>query len=525
MRLAAIDIGSNSIHMIIARIDGDGNIKVIDRIKDMARLGEETLSTGYLSEEAQERGLTVLRQYKALADAHQVDDILAVATSATREARNGAEFIERVRESCDIPARIIDGVEEGHYIYLGAREVYDFGNRRALLVDIGGGSVEFIVADRRRPFLIKSLRLGVRRLKDRFMGTVPPPPEEVEELTLHVRNRLESIARAVRKRGFEHVVATSGTALTLARLVFAHAGIPMPSESVFVPLPLFEDYIQHLLRLDAQARQAIEGVDDRRRDTLLHGALLLRTTLEFFGAEGFTTCDGALREGLIVDYLEQNRSGVMLREEVPDPRRRSVLILSRRLIDTPGHCQHVARLALRLFDDLQSLHRLSMVERELLDFASLLHSCGQIVSRSGHHKHALYILRNAELTGFTPRERNIVANVARYHRRGAPKARHLEFMELEPRDREIVKKLSALLRIANALDRGRQGNVAHLEARLVEGRVEVQVRAHTDIGLEINKVREQEPYFEATFGWPIRVMSARLQPLDPDPAEDDENAS
>ena len=509
MKLAAIDIGSNSIHMIIARIDAEGNIEVVDRMKEMAQLGAETLTTGYLSEAAQERGIRTLTQFKALADAHRVDDIIAVATSATREARNGPEFIDRVREVCGIPARIIDGVQEGHLIYLGAREVYDFGSQRALLVDIGGGSVEFILADRRRAYLIKSLKLGVRRLKDRFLPEEQPSRESIDELVAHVRTKLDSIVPAIRRRGFDHVVTTSGTALALARLSATVRGEVAPTPPAVVLREHLQQVTELLLTLDPAARALLPGMEPKRLDTLCHGALLLRTLLEMFGAERFTICDGALREGMLVDYLDRHRPGLRLHEEVADPRRRSVLALMRRLVDAPGHSQHVAHLALRLFDQIQSVHRLPLPYRELLEYSALLHAVGRAIHSSGHHKHALYILRHADLNGFSSREVLLMANVVRYHRRSPPKARHIEFMELQPNDREVVKKLSALLRLANALDRGRQANVHKITCHIHADRIEIVAASHTDPSLEMSALRDHQPYVESIFGLPIRVRPFR----------------
>lgn len=501
MKLAAIDIGSNSIHMIIARIDGDGTIEIIDRLKEMARLGEETLATGYLSEAAQERGLDTLRRFKALCEGHRVDDIVAVATSATREARNGTNFIARVADECDIHARIIDGIEEGRYIYLGAREMHDFGGQRALIIDIGGGSVEFIIADRRREYLIRSLRLGVRRLRDSFLsGEGIPDPAEVEALQAHVRQRMDYHLRTIRKRGFDSLIATSGTAGALARLTRALAPWDATENPEFVPRDAFFSAVDQLVQMSASDREQVAAIDERRRDSIVHGAILLRTLVEIFGANGFTLVDGALREGLLVDYLETNRPGLRLAHDVPDPRRRSVLLLARRLYPYHGHSRHVAQLALRLFDETQSLHKRSLIEREWLDFAALLHNVGTAIHRSSHHKHSLYIIQHADLVGFSPRERLLVANIARYHRRGAPKSRHIEYMALDPPDREIVKALSSLLRIANALDRGRRGNVTSVRCTLHADRVVVHVHAHSDPALEIRTASEQATHFEAVFG-------------------------
>jgi exopolyphosphatase/guanosine-5'-triphosphate,3'-diphosphate pyrophosphatase len=508
MKLAAIDIGSNSIHMIVARIDGDGSLEIIDRQKEMARLGEETLVTGFLSEEAQDRGITALRKLKQLADSYKVDDIIAVATSATRESRNGADFISRVADECQIEARIITGVEEGRLIYLGTREVYPFGSSRALIIDIGGGSVELIVADQRRELLIQSLKLGVRRLKDRFLSSDPPGGAEVSELYEHVRTRSDAAIRAIRRVGFDTVIATSGTANTLIRLcngLMPHLATEQPGR---VSQAAVAGVADRLVGMSAAELDALTMIDDRRRDTVTAGAILMRQLLESLNADGYTFCDAALREGMIVDYLERNRPELRLESEVPDVRRRSVLLLARRLyFHSIAHPQTVARLAVRLFDDLRPVHKLLPEHRELLEYAALLHNVGTSISRSSHHKHSLYIVRHADLQGFTDRERLIMANVARYHRGSGPKARHLDFMELDAADREIVKRLSALLRLANAMDRGHRGNVHTVNARVEGDSLKIQLMSFDDPALETNAVRQQREYIEMVYGLDLSVST------------------
>lgn len=512
MKLAAIDIGSNSIHMIVSRIDGDGNIEVIDKMKEMARLGDETLSTGFLSDEAQTRGLDALRRLKALADSYQCEDIIAVATSATRESRNGDAFIQRVQDEIGIRARIITGVEEGRLIYLGTREVFPFGNQRALIIDIGGGSVEFIVADQRRESVVKSLKLGVRRLRERFLATLPASPEDIERANAYVRARAEHVVRSARRRGFDIVLGTSGTAAALARLTHAMEGPLVGVDPSVVPREPFVRMVDRLLLCDDASLNLLDALDERRRDTIVPGALLMRTLLEMFGSNSFTFVDAALREGMIVDYLEKNRPGLRLEEDVPDPRRRSVLTLASRFYDAVAHPQNVARLAVRLFDDLRPLHRLGTAERELLEYAAILHNVGNAISRSSHHKHSLYIISNADLAGFTERERFIMGNVARYHRRSPPRPRHAPWMELQPRDREIVRMLSTLLRVANALDRGHRGNVHSLSARVSPEAVELRFLTHDDPALELAAAAEQADLFQTVFGCPLEIGVAKDTP-------------
>ncbi len=511
MKLAAIDIGSNSIHMIVAEIDGDGSVTVIDRQKEMVHLGERSLVDGYLGEDAQERGLEALRTFKRMADGYEVADVIAVATSAVREARNGADFIARVADECGIAARMVEGVEEGHLIYLGTREVFDFGARRALIIDIGGGSVEFILADQRRDYLVKSLKLGVRRLKDTFLHSDPPTREELETLRTHIRRRVDFVVEPVRARGFDIALASSGTARALARITAARTG----NSPEYVSRADLAETVRCLATATDAERAELPGLDDRRRDAILEGGVLMLTLVETFGADGFTYCDAALREGLIIDYLERNRPGLRLITEEPDPRRRSVVLFARRMYSSIAHARQVAVLSERVFEDLRSLHGLRETHRHLLEFAALLHDVGLVVNRSAHHRHTLYLVQHADLAGFSEREQAIIANVARYHRRSAPKSRHEAYMALASDDRELVKKLSTMLRLANSLDRGHCGNIRGLECTVDERRINVLIEPHDDPSVEIQATRFVAPHFERVFGRQLDVQIAdrRLRPV------------
>lgn len=505
MKLAAIDIGSNSIHMIVARIDGDGSIDVIDRHKIMAQLGEETLTTGYLSEAAQERGLQALREFAVIAEGYGVDDVIAVATSATREARNGTEFIRRVEDETGIRARIISGIEEGRLIYLGTREVYPFGRERALIIDIGGGSVEFILADQRREYLVKSLKLGVRRLKGLFFDELPLGRERLETATQHIRVQSEAVVQAVRKRGFETLLATSGTANALARLTNALAGPLDPNEPNRVPREAFLSAVDQAIDMGVDELVDLAPIDDRRRDTILPGAILMRTFVEWFGASDFLYVDAALREGMIVEYLERNRPQLRLADEVPDPRRRSVLLLAGRFYTSTAHAHTVSTIAVRLLDDLADHLRLPREAREWIEYAGILHNVGYAINRSAHHKHSQYIIEHGDLSGFTEREQLIISNIARYHRRSAPKSSHDHYMRLAPDDRDVVKQLSAVLRMANALDRSKRGIVTSVQAIVSGSALEVRFGAIDDAAVELTSLEGQAQYVYRMLGLRLRT--------------------
>ena len=509
MKLAAIDIGSNSVHMIVAEIDGDGNFEIIAREKEMVRLGERSLADGFLNEAAQQRGLTALAAFKRTADAFGVADIIAYATSATREARNGQDFIDRVFDEVGIRARIIEGTEEGRLIYLGAREVFDFGSRKAMIIDIGGGSVEFILADQRREYLVYSLKLGVRRLHEGFLPSDPPSEEELEALRSHIRSTVEYVVRKTRRRGFDVVLGSSGTAKVLARITSGHTG----NTTTFTTREDLATTVARLAVISSVERGSVPGVDDKRRDAILEGSVLMLTLLETFGANGFDYCDAALREGMIIDYLERNRPGLRMMQAVTDPRRRSVVLFAKRMYTSMAHVEHVAAIAVRIFDDLTRLHQLSAANRELLEFAALLHDVGRAVSSSAHHKHTLYIVENADIVGFSDREKSLIANVGRYHRRSIPRPRHAEWMALEEADRDLVVTLSTILRLANALDRGHHGNVVGVRTRFDEEAVTIEIETHGSADVELRAIERKAHHVERVFGRDLRVATASS--LDP----------
>lgn len=511
MKLAAIDIGSNSFHMIVARIGSDGELEIIDRTKEMVRLGARSLVDGYISEAAQERGIDALRRFRRLADNHGVDDIIAVATSATREARNGRDFMQRVEQECGIRGRVIPGDEEGRLIYLGTREVFDFGSRKALIIDIGGGSVEIVLGERRRPLIVRSFRLGVRRLHEEFLPSTPPTEDEIAALRAHVRTTVEPLAALVRAQGFDVVLGTSGTARVLTQI----GNLNLGASAEGLTLDELGRVIDYLAPLDDQAREQVPGLDDKRRDAIVEGAILLHELIRTFGGDRYRVCDAALREGMIVDYLEHHRLGVRLLDEQGDPRRRSILMLQKRLSDSAEHPAHVARLALRLFDDLGALHEGTDDERDLVEYAGLVHDVGRIVSHSGFHRHTLYILQHADLNGFSSEERLLLANLARYHRRSAPKSRHDAFAALSGRLQKRVRLLAVLLRLANSLDRGYQGNVIALTATLSDDQVELRFQTRNDPSLEVASLLRHTSIVESEWGRRLSLVpsAADARPL------------
>ena len=454
-RLAVIDIGTNSIHMVLAEIGKDFSYKIVDRIKEMARLGDGTFTSHRLSQDAMDRGMIVLKRFSMLANNKGFDLILPIATSAVREAKNGGDFLKLVRKELGLRVRVITGEEEARLIYLGVRNSMDLSRFPAMIVDIGGGSVELMACTEKRLKFVRSLKLGAIRLKDQFLKVDPPEKKMIQRLeNLAAQTLKKSLSKKLFTQ-FNQLVATSGMVGNLAEIIYlARTGRPL-SQIDMATIELDEvREVERLLRTkDTQGRLKIPGLDSRRVDTLFPGVLVLRLLMERLGIKQACVSDKAIREGVIYDFIQQHQEGLRAEQEIPHVRRRQVLLLARRYQYSKVHAHHVAKLALSLFDQTRAFHHLGDREREWLEYAAFLHDIGHHISENKHHKHTYYLITHADLPGFSSEEVDMMANLARYHRRGQPTIKHKGFRLLSRDQRKVVSCLSAILRIADGLDR------------------------------------------------------------------------
>jgi len=500
MRIAALDVGSNSFHLIVAEVETGGRINVLDRAKEMVRLGDSTLHKGVIAPEVFRRGLDALKALRRIADRHKVDALVAVATSAVREAQNGGEFVRAARDEAGIDIRVIRGDEEARLIYLGARSSLDLGKRRVALFDLGGGSLEIVLADAQELYYTSSLKLGVIRLTESFPCSDPPTARERQHLAERVRAVLDPVVSRVRAMGFDDVAFTSGTASALAGLLRAENG-GNRSNIALADLAALE---QKLGTMTVAARAKMPGVDARRADTIYAGAVVFRTALELAGAEEATLCETALREGIIADYVASNRPGILLVEEFPDLRRRSVMELARRCQFREEHGTHVARLALSLFHQTRRLHKLPEADAELLEYAALLHDIGFYISPHRHHRHTEYLIKSHAMTGFSKSEVQIIALTARYHRKAEPRYGRGPMKSLSKNDTRRVRYLAGILRVADALDRTHARLVRAVRCSVAPRTVEIRVDADGDPELELWAARRKGDLFEDLAGRKLR---------------------
>jgi exopolyphosphatase/guanosine-5'-triphosphate,3'-diphosphate pyrophosphatase len=508
MQLAAIDIGTNSVHMILVRVAADGSFEVVGREKDMVRLGAGGLEGRPLGEGAMASALQTLSRFKRLADSGQVDDIIAVATSAVREAPNGGAFLEAVAAQTGIRARVITGAEEAALIHRAAVYGIDIGGGPAVVIDIGGGSTEITLGTATELHEAHSFRLGVIRLGERFVKSDPLSGGDERRMVRHICHELGDVGRRIAKARYTRVIGTSGTALALGALALEVSG-DVTIHHRKVSARAVRRIRRDVARMSLAERLHLPGLDARRADLIVPGAVLLDTILRQLGADDLTLCELSLREGAVLDYIGRNLVRIGRVERYPDVRRRSVLELALRCNYAAEHAQQVARLALALFDQTREVHGLDDRAREWLEFAATLHDVGEHISYERHHRHSYYLIRNGDLRGFEPDEIEVIALAARYHRRGAPRKRHEALAALPRSARRTVPWLAAMLRVAESLDRSRAQLVDRVTMRRKGRQWTLSVSGRGDIELEIWAARRNLRPLEAEIGAAVTVAAGR----------------
>ncbi|MCC0177188.1 Ppx/GppA family phosphatase [Waterburya agarophytonicola K14] len=470
--IAAIDIGTNSIHMVIVQIEPTlPAFTVIAKEKDTVRLGDRDPETGQLTSEAIKRSLDTLRRCRDLAISLGAKRIIAVATSATREAPNGEAFLRQIEAELGIVVNLISGQEEARRIYLGVLSGMDFNDSPHIIIDIGGGSTELILADIHEARFLSSTKIGAVRLAKEFVTTDPISDKELKILQAYVRGMLErpvdEIWRNLQLNEVPQIIGTSGTIETIAAI---HAKdelgeVPDPLNGYEISRKDIEKIVKKLAKMSYKQRLDLSGLSEKRAEIIVPGAIILLEAMTMLKVDSIAICERALREGMIVDWMLTRgliNSRLRYQNEVKN---RNVLKIAHKYHVDLEYSQRVAKFALEIFDRLQGdLHDWGAPEKELLWSAAILHNCGVYISHSSHHKHSYYLIRNAELLGFTELELELIANLARYHRKSKPKKKHEPYRDLPHKQYQLmVRQLSAILRLAVALDRRNKGAIAGIK--------------------------------------------------------------
>jgi exopolyphosphatase/guanosine-5'-triphosphate,3'-diphosphate pyrophosphatase len=511
MRLAAIDIGTNSLHMIVVLVRPDLSFEVIDREKEMVRLGAGGLDGRALTPEAMHAALQVLSKFRRLADSHKVDEVVAVATSAVREAENGGEFLQTIAAETGVRPRVISGTEEARLIHMAAAYGVGSPGEIAVSVDIGGGSVEVTRGTGPNMEMGRSFKVGVIRLTERFVRTDPIEPREERRLVRHIEAQMGEYLDQIARAGFDRVIGTSGTILSLGAMAAAAEGHESDASlrNRRIPAKQLHRLRKTLTSLSLEKRLRIPGLDPRRGDLAVAGSILFDTIVRRLDADEITLCDLSLREGVILDYIARHRKQIAQADRYPDVRQRSVIELAERCNYWSEHARQVARLATALFDETRGMHGLTDRERGWLEYAALLHDVGVHISYESHHRHSYYLIRHGDLRGFEPDEIETIALVARYHRRASPKRRHDGYGGLSRDGRRTVRALAAILRLAESLDRSHAQSIAALDLHDRGDDALLQLRTVGDAELELWAATRHAAPFEKLIGKPLRIAVNR----------------
>lgn len=507
--IAAIDVGTNSFHMVVASVTTRGVLRIHARSKETVRLGSAGGDMKKLSSEAMTRGLATLKRFAIEAKQHQAF-IRAVATSAVREALNKDDFLDRVLDDTGITIEVVSGMEEGRLIYLGALHALPIHSKPTLVIDIGGGSTETVIGYKGEVTYVHSAKLGHIRMSTRYFPKGDASTEAIEACRQAIRGDWASVFQSLLEYGFETAVGSSGTIMTIATMALVMHGKRVPESMNGVRIPRAD----LLAAVDAivgarsvKARQALPGMDARRADVVLGGALILEQAVLGLNIQELVISGYSLREGVVFDTVQKQRD-INQYHHLSHLRYQSVDYLCELYRVRRPHAEHVKDLSLKLFDDLITEHRLGDRERELLEAAALLHDIGYHISAEQHHKHSDYIIRNSSMPGFTLDESELIACVARYHRKSHPKKKHENFLRLPDEDQQVVRVLASILRICEGLDRRQQQVVRTVRAEVTADSIDIYLHTTADVpDIEVWGAERRKGLLEEVFA---RSVSLRI---------------
>jgi exopolyphosphatase/guanosine-5'-triphosphate,3'-diphosphate pyrophosphatase len=493
VRIAALDLGSNSFHLVVAEVQPGGFEPIVTE-KEMLRLGEVVARHGHIPAAAADAAVASVRRFRQLAEAAGAVEVVACATSALRRAANGGEVVDRIEAEAQVAVEVISGLREAELIFRAIRAGVLLEPAPALGFDLGGGSVEITVGDAAGLRFAASENLGVGTLTAAFVTGDPLDRDDEQRLRTHLGDVLGPVAEAVAPFAPRLVVGSSGTLQDIARMSAARAKRTLPrslnqftfTRDDFVPVR------DAVLGSTAAERLRLDGLDARRVDLIGAGVLFLDVAMERFGFDEMTISEWALREGILLDAAD--------RHDPAASRRASVEALAGRCSWPETHARHVAALAVSLFDQTTDLHGLGVVDRELLEYAALLHDIGEHVAAQGHHRHGAYLVEHGQLRGFDPDEVQMLTALVRWHRRGTPDVDGYPLA-----DPRRIQRLTALLRLADGLDRGRTGAVTGVDVEVGPSLVLLRLRATGDAELERWGARRKRDLFERYFDRDLEI--------------------
>jgi len=506
-----LDVGTNSVRLLVVRINANRSYTVISEQKEIVRLGDTEFGEGVLSEEAIDRTIRVVKNFCDLSRTYGATEFVAMATSATREAINRMDLVDRLKDVTGLELEIISGMEEARLIYLGVSSGHHIGRKTSLFIDIGGGSTELVLGDQLNYSYLESLKVGAIRLTTMFVKKVEGPVSEdiLNKMRKYVKSALVRGKREIVQSKVSLAFGSSGTIVNLSEILAkhdssAHLGIIRHSQ--------LKKILPYLSNMDLNTRRKVPGINPERADIIVAGAVILEMIMEELKLSEIAVSSRSLRDGMLLDYLGGLQEFPGYREL--SVRERSAIQLGRTCSVDEEHARRVMTIALELFDSAakKGLHGFGKEERELLHHAAFLHDVGDFISFNDHHLHSHYIICHAELLGFSSREVLIMANVAKYHRKRTPKVRSVDLKDLDDIDKRVVLHLSTFLRMAESLDRSHSNLVQSVHfSKVMKNSVRLIVTASGDPQLEMWRLEEDRKAFVKAFGKELQVILNRIE--------------
>ena len=505
---AVIDVGSNAMRWQIAAVDHPKHYRIVAQDRQPVRLGREVFQTGKLHPPAAEAALGVLKDFKSAADRYRVKAIRAAGTSALREASDRRKLIHRAK-AVGVPLEVLSEQDEARLISLGIMSGLRFHLPLGLFLDIGGGSVELTVADPTNTFCLFSLPLGAVRLSESFLSADPPRQKDVKNLRDHIRAQLKSVTRRIQKEKFTMAFGSGGTVTALAETDTRVGGAAKDTSLIVLRRQRLRALLELLMARPAAERAQMISGDPKRADIIIAGGIVLHEIMAAVELEYLFVSRRGLRDGLMVDLLQRSYRGSGAWHPDAD-RAESLDQVCQKYSYDVGHSRHVSQLALNLFYQLQALHKLPEKYASILHAAAMLHDIGLFIADGKHHKHSYYLIKSSGMKSFSKPDLELVANVARYHRKAHPSQKHLSFSQLSPVEKDVVRKLSSLVRVADALDFRREQRVESVSCTLDKSKtLTLTVASTANLKNEIQWATKKGKLIQEVFNVGLIVQKAK----------------
>ena len=507
-RYAAIDIGSNSVRLLVAETAAGSPPRPLAEERQVMRIGEGVFLDGRISSEAMENTCALLSTMAATYQKLDVLAVRAVATSAVRDASNQQEFIQRASAAVGAPVEVISGQEEARLIHVGVQARWPHPGKRILIIDVGGGSAEFILGEDQQMTAAFSKPLGAVRLTEAFLKHDPPQPLELHQMEEFIEEKLASPLRRLGSLSFDRAICTSASA---AAVVSAANRVSRQSREAADRMRASSAQVRQVYRQlaarDLAARRKTPGIGPRRAEIIVAGAAVFAHAVQDLRLSSLYYCTAGVRDGIIAD-LAGRRAGSE-RTRLERDQQRVVEEMARRYGVAPKHARKVATLARTLFEALQPIHGLPLEQGRLLEAAAYLHDAGHYVSDTGHHKHSAYLVANSDMPGFTHDQRMLIALLCRFHRKSMPGQRHDAFQQLDADHRRTLLMLTPLLRLADSLDRSHDQRIESIGVEVKDSSVVVSLHSEQDSDLEQWAAERTAEPFQQAYGRPLVVVKAR----------------